>query len=59
LFADHSSLRKHIQTHGDKQFICRERGCGKRFLDNSKLKRHQLVHTVSLKLWPFLGWKTI
>lgn len=26
--------------------MCSVDGCGKRFLDNSKLKRHQLVHTV-------------
>lgn len=26
-------------------FICPVPGCQKRFLDNSKLKRHQLVHT--------------
>lgn len=44
-FKDHSSLRKHVQTHGNKQYICRYKGCGKKFLDNSKLKRHQLVHT--------------
>lgn len=27
--------------------MCPVETCGKRFLDNSKLKRHQLVHTVS------------
>mmetsp|Transcript_2696 Transcript_2696/g.2558 ORF Transcript_2696/g.2558 Transcript_2696/m.2558 type:complete len:137 (+) Transcript_2696:484-894(+) len=32
-------------THGERQYICPVDGCGKRFLDNSKLKRHQLVHT--------------
>jgi hypothetical protein len=32
-------------THGERQYICPVEGCGKRFLDNSKLKRHQLVHT--------------
>jgi len=26
--------------------MCPVEGCGKKFLDNSKLKRHQLVHTV-------------
>ena len=26
-------------------FICSVEGCKKKFLDNSKLKRHQLVHT--------------
>ena len=44
-FKDDSSLRKHILTHGEKQYICKFKGCGKKFLDNSKLKRHQLVHT--------------
>ena len=32
-------------THGERMFICQVEGCNKRFLDNSKLKRHQLVHT--------------
>ncbi|CAI2358719.1 unnamed protein product [Moneuplotes crassus] len=45
LFYDIPSLKKHLLTHGERQFICRVKGCGKRFLDNSKLKRHQLVHT--------------
>ena len=32
-------------THGERQYVCPVDGCGKKFLDNSKLKRHQLVHT--------------
>jgi transcription factor YY len=32
-------------THGEKMFMCKFEGCGNKFLDNSKLKRHQLVHT--------------
>ena len=32
-------------THGERMFMCPVEGCKKRFLDNSKLKRHQLVHT--------------
>lgn len=32
-------------THGERQYSCPVAGCGKKFLDNSKLKRHQLVHT--------------
>ena len=32
-------------THGERQYICPVAGCRKKFLDNSKLKRHQLVHT--------------
>jgi uncharacterized Zn-finger protein len=27
------------------KYICKQEGCGKKFLDNSKLRRHQLVHT--------------
>lgn len=42
---DKNSFRKHLITHGEKQFICQAEGCGKKFLDNSKLKRHMLVHT--------------
>lgn len=45
IFNDSSSLRKHMMTHGERQYVCAVDGCGKRFLDNSKLKRHQLVHT--------------
>jgi len=44
-FSDMSSLRKHMMTHGERQYLCPVEGCGKRFLDNSKLKRHMLVHT--------------
>lgn len=32
-------------THGERMYICKVPTCGKKFLDNSKLKRHQLVHT--------------
>lgn len=34
-----------MMTHGERQYLCPVEGCGKRFLDNSKLKRHMLVHT--------------
>jgi hypothetical protein len=44
-FADPASLRKHMHTHGEKQYMCQVEGCGKRFLDSSKLKRHSLTHT--------------
>ena len=44
-FPDASQLRKHLHTHGEKQFVCQVEGCGKSFLDQSKLKRHSLTHT--------------
>lgn len=31
---------------GPRQYVCEVEGCSKRFLDNSKLRRHMLVHTV-------------
>lgn len=43
IFEDSTALKKHLVTHGEKQFICPD--CGKKFLDNSKLKRHSLVHS--------------
>jgi transcription factor YY len=44
-FQDQTSLKKHMVTHGERQFICAVESCGKKFLDKSKLRRHQLVHT--------------
>ena len=44
-FYDINALKKHMLTHGERQYICEEEGCGKKFLDNSKLRRHKLVHT--------------
>lgn len=32
-----------ISETGEKVFVCQH--CGKHFVDNSKLRRHQLVHT--------------
>jgi uncharacterized Zn-finger protein len=43
IFEDATALKKHLVTHGEKQFTCQD--CGKKFLDNSKLKRHSLVHS--------------
>ncbi|XP_033616053.1 transcription factor YY2 [Fukomys damarensis] len=43
MFKDIYAMRKHLHTHGTRDYICAE--CGKGFLENSKLKRHQLVHT--------------
>jgi len=55
-FPDTASLRKHMHTHGEKQYICQVAGCGKRFLDSSKLKRHSLTHTGERPyLCPFEG----
>ena len=55
-FPDAASLRKHMHTHGEKQFVCQVEGCGKRFLDSSKLKRHSLTHTGERPfLCPFPG----
>lgn len=43
MFRDNSALRKHLHTHGPRVHVCAE--CGKAFVESSKLKRHQLVHT--------------
>lgn len=37
--------RKHTGINGEKQYICPVDTCGRRFMDNSKLCRHMLVHT--------------
>jgi hypothetical protein len=43
MFKDNSAMKKHLHIHGPRVHMCAE--CGKAFLESSKLKRHQLVHT--------------
>lgn len=43
MFRDNAAMRKHLHTHGPRVHVCAE--CGKAFVEKSKLKRHQLVHT--------------
>lgn len=50
------AMRKHAATHGPKSFICNS--CGKAFVENSKLRRHMLVHTGERPFrcnWPGCG----
>ncbi|KAL5544949.1 hypothetical protein UlMin_008733 [Ulmus minor] len=44
-FIDASALKKHSHIHRERQYIFHYEGCGKKFLDSSKLKRHFLIHT--------------
>ena len=53
IFGDKGSFRKHLLTHGEKQYICPYSSCAKKFLDNSKLRRHLLVHTVRINIRKF------
>lgn len=42
-FKDYGAMRKHLHTHGPRIHKCED--CDKAFVESSKLKRHQLVHT--------------
>lgn len=44
-YPDIAALKKHSAVHGERHHACPVDGCGKKFLDNSKLKRHMLVHS--------------
>ncbi|XP_012881908.1 PREDICTED: transcription factor YY2 [Dipodomys ordii] len=43
MFKDTAAMKKHLHIHGPRVHMCAE--CGKAFVESSKLKRHQLVHT--------------
>ncbi|KAF2293886.1 hypothetical protein GH714_005441 [Hevea brasiliensis] len=44
-FIDAGAFRKRSHINGERQYVCHYEGCGKKFSDSSKLKRHILIHT--------------
>ncbi|KAF2293881.1 hypothetical protein GH714_005387 [Hevea brasiliensis] len=44
-FIDAGAFRKRSHINGERQYVCHYEGCGKKFLDSSKLKRHILIDT--------------
>ena len=45
-FLDRPRMLRHVaNAHREKRFICDWEGCGKAFVDNSKLQRHRVTHT--------------
>jgi len=48
-FEKESMLKKHLKTHGNRQYICML--CSQTFTFNCNLVRHQKLHTGCTKLW--------
>eukprot|EP01083_Nonionella_stella_P078909 216224_1 len=42
---DSVAFKKHARVHQTREHVCEVDGCGKAFVERSKLKRHMMVHT--------------